>query len=87
MQIQSIESSVCNDSAEKWKQRHNKIEDMHHEYRNSLLSLGFDPEGKDLLEIITFLANELNKTKAELAELKDYTRNNFYKISYEDLSI
>ena len=87
MQIQGIESSVCNDWSEKWKQRHDKIEDVHREYKNSLISLGFDPEGKDLLEIITFLANELNKTMAALVELKDYTRKTFYKFSYGDLSL
>lgn len=61
MEIQTKKPSVCNDWTEKWKQQHDKIEKMHQEYRNSLISLGFDPEGKDLLEIITFLANELNE--------------------------
>lgn len=74
MQLIGIEASTPSEWAEKWKQRHDKIEEMHQEYRNSLISLGFDPEGKDLLEIITFLANELNKTKKELADLKSYTK-------------
>ena len=87
MQLTDIEASTSIEWSEIWKQTHDKIEEMHQEYRNSLLCLGFDPEGKDLLEIITFLANELNKTKAELAELKEYTRKTFYKFSYRDLSI
>lgn len=87
MQIQSIESSVCNDWAEKWNQNRDKIEKIELEYVRSLISLGFNPEGKDLLEIITFLANELNTTKKELADLKSYTELKFYKISYGDLSI
>ena len=86
MQIQGIEPSVCDEWSEKRNQNHEKIENMKHEYINSLISLGFNPEGKDLLEIITFLANELNKTKAELAHLKSYTEVKFYKISYGDVS-
>ena len=86
MQLQGIESSVCNEVSEKWNQNREKTENMRQEYTNSLISLGFNPEGKDLLESITFLANELNKTKAELADLKSYTKLKFYKISYGDLS-
>lgn len=84
MQLTDIEASTSTDCSEKWKQNHDKIEEMYQEYRNSLISLGFDPEGKDLLEIITFLSNELNKTKKELADLKSYIELKFYKISYGD---
>ena len=87
MQLTGIEASTPTEWSGIWKQTHDKIEEMHQEYKNSLISLGFDPEGKDLLEIITFLANELNKTRAELAELKEYTTKTFYKFSYGDLSI
>lgn len=85
MQLQGIET-LATDWSEKWTQHYEKIEKMKQEYTNSLISLGFNPEGKDLLEIIAFLANELNKTKAELADLKSYTELKFYKISYGDVS-
>lgn len=85
MYIQGTESSVCNKWFEEWTQHHEKIEKIKQEYTDSLISLGFNPEGKDLLEIITFLANELNNTKAELADLKSYTELKFYKVSYGDV--
>ena len=86
MQLKGIEASTLAECSEKRKQNTDKIEAMHQEYINSLISLGFDPEGKDLLEIITFLTNELNKTKKELADLKAYIELKFYKISYGDVS-
>ena len=87
MQLIGMEASTPAEWSEIWKQTHDKIEEMHQEYRNSLICLGFDPEGKDLLEIIIFLTNELNKTKAELADLKSYTELKFYRISHGDLSL
>ena len=44
----------------------NKIEDMMHEYQAAFASLGFDVRNKDLIEVLTFLVNELNKTKVDL---------------------
>ena len=44
----------------------NKVEDMMHEYQAAFASLGFDVRNKDLIEVLTFLVNELNKTKVEL---------------------
>lgn len=44
----------------------NKVEDMMHEYQAAFVALGFDVRNKDLIEVLTFLVNELNKTKAEL---------------------
>ena len=86
MQLKGIEPSVCNDLAEKQNQNHVKVEEIYQEYMTSLISLGFNPEGKDLLEVIAFLTNELNTTKKELADLKSYVELKFYKISYGDVS-
>ena len=56
-----IEETVVEESIFKeYEAKREKIENMMHDYRVSLLSLGYDPEGKDLIEVITFLANRLN---------------------------
>lgn len=60
--IDNIEESAILDYEEKRK----NFERIHHEYINSLISLGFNPEGKDLLESITFLANTLNNVMCTL---------------------
>lgn len=54
--IGNIEESKIIDYEEKRK----NLERIHYEYTNALISLGFNPEGKDLIEAITFLANTLN---------------------------
>jgi hypothetical protein len=47
-----IEENVFED----YEAKREKIENMMHEYRSSLIALGYDPEGKDLIEVIIFLA-------------------------------
>lgn len=47
-----------------------KLENMMHEYRAAFIALGFDTYNKDIIEVLTFLVNELNKTKGELYDLK-----------------
>lgn len=67
------------------KERKQQIDNMIHDYKHAFMSLGFDvEEHKDILEVLTFLVNELNKTKIELENLKSYTRDKFYKISFGD---
>ena len=51
-----IEESIVED----YEAKKEKIENMMHDYRVSLISLGYNPEGKDIIEVITFLANKLN---------------------------
>lgn len=62
------------------EERKQQIDNMRQDYRNAFISLGFDVENKDILEVLTFLVNELNKTKAELESLKSYARDKFYKL-------
>ena len=52
-------------------------------YQNSLISIGINPEGKDLLEVIAALANELNKTIHELNDLKIEMYNKIDNIEKE----
>jgi hypothetical protein len=58
----------------------NKIEDMMHEYQAAFASLGFDVRNKDLIEVLTFLVNELTKTKVDLynvlCEVRGSNENN-----------
>ena len=63
-----------------WEKKRERIENMQHDFQNALISIGFDPRGKDLLEVITFLANELNTTMCELYQLKVEMYNKIYKI-------
>ena len=54
-----------------------KIENMMHEYRSSLLALGYDPEGKDIIEVITFLTNTLNNVMCTLQYHKKKIEDNY----------
>ena len=54
-----------------------KIENMMHEYRSSFISLGYDPAGKDLIEVITFLANTLNTVMCTLQYHKNKIEDNY----------
>lgn len=56
-----------------------RAEDIIHTFTNSLISIGINPDGKDLLEIIAELANELNKIKAELYNFKNEMRKELNK--------
>lgn len=47
-----------------------RVEQIRHTFTNSLISIGINPEGKDLLEIIAAIADELNKNMCELQNLK-----------------
>ena len=54
-----------------------KIENMMHDYRASLIALGYDPAGKDLIEVITFLANTLNNVMCTLQYHKKKIEDNY----------
>ena len=56
-----------------------KIENMMmmQEYDNAFLSMGFNTEGKDIIEVLTFLVNELNKTQAAYYYLKKKVEENY----------
>jgi hypothetical protein len=49
----------------------NRVAEIKHKYAQSLISIGTDPTNKDLLEIITHLLDELNKTISVLSDLKN----------------
>ena len=57
-----------------YEEKRKNLERIYHDYKDSLISLGFNPEGKDLLESITFLANTLNNVMCTLEYHK--RRNN-----------
>ena len=57
-----------------------KIDNMMQEYHNAFLSMGFNTENKDLLELLTFLVNELNKTQAAYYDLKKKVEENYEAI-------
>lgn len=48
-----------------------KVNRIINNYEVALLRIGIDVRGKDLLEVIAELADELNKTKVELLDLKN----------------
>lgn len=56
-----------------------RIDNIRHKYTQALIGIGIDPEGKDLLEVIAELADELNRTKAELYHFKDEIRKELNK--------
>ena len=60
-----------------WNQM--RIDDIRHKYTQALISIGINPEGKDLLEVIAELADELNRTKAELYQFKNEIRKELNK--------
>lgn len=60
-----------------WNQM--RIDDIRHKYTQALISIGINPEGKDLLEVIAGLADELNRTKAELYHFKNEVRKELNK--------
>lgn len=68
-----IEENVSVD----YEAKREKIENMMHEYRSSLIALGYDPEGKDLIEVITFLANTLNNVMCTLEYHKKRIEDNY----------
>ena len=68
-----VEESIFKD----YDAEREKIENMMHEYRVSLLALGYDPEGKDLIEVITFLANTLNNAMCTLQYHKYRIEDNY----------
>ena len=57
-----------------------KIDNMMHEYSNAFLCLGFDVADKDIIEVLTFLVNELNKTQAAYHDLKKRVEDNYEAI-------
>ena len=68
-----VEESLFSD----YEAKREKIENMMHEYRSSLLALGYDPEGKDLIEVITFLTNTLNNVMCTLQYHKKKIEDNY----------
>lgn len=50
--------------------RKKHIEDIQHKFVSSLIPIGIDPRGKDLLEVIAELADKLNTTMTALYHLK-----------------
>ena len=62
------------------KDRRKHIEDIQHRFVSSLVPIGIDPRGKDLLEVIAELADKLNTTMCELYHLK----TEFYTNSLHD---
>ena len=51
-----------------------RAEQIFSQFENSLISIGINPEGKDLLGIIVELADEINKVKADLYNFQEETR-------------
>lgn len=62
---------------EDYKAKREKTEKMVHDCRSSLIALGYDPEGKNLLEVITFLANTLNNVMCTLEYHKKKIQDNY----------
>ena len=58
------------------------FENMMHEYRSAFVALGFDVQGKDIVEVLTFLVNELNNTKAELYQFKTETETKIWDLTW-----
>lgn len=52
-----------------------KVERILHTYENSLRSVGIDPEGKDLLEVIAELANIIANMQGEVFDLQQEMHN------------
>ena len=59
------------------------IDNIRHKYTQSLIQIGINPDGMDLLEVIAALADTLNKTMAELWSLKVEMYNKIYNIEKE----
>ena len=57
-----------------------KIDNMMQEYHNAFLSMGFDVTGKDIIEVLTFLVNELNRTQTAYYDLKKKVEQNYEAI-------
>lgn len=57
-----------------------QIEEIRHKYTKSLISIGINPEGKDLLEVIADLVDALNRTMCELRDLEVEFYNFKYKV-------
>ena len=57
-----------------------KIDNMMQEYNNAFLSMGFDVTGKDIIEMLTFLVNQLNRTQAAYYDLKKKVEENYEAI-------
>ena len=68
-----VEESIFED----YEAKREKIENMMHDYRASLIALGYDPAGKDLIEVITFLANTLNNVMCTLQYHKNKIEDNY----------
>ncbi|MBO5711419.1 MAG: hypothetical protein J6R47_01140 [Acholeplasmatales bacterium] len=60
-----------------YEAKREKFENMMHDYRVSLIALGYDPTGKDLIEVITFLANTLNNAMCTLQYHKYKIEDNY----------
>ena len=60
-----------------------KINQIINNYEAALIRIGIDVRGKDLLEVIAELADELNNTKAELRDLKNEVHNKSYSTDKE----
>ena len=58
------------------------FENMMHEYQSAFIALGFDVQNKDIVEVLTFLVNELNKTKAELYQFKTETETKIWNLTW-----
>ena len=65
-----------------YEAKREKIENMMHDYKASLIALGYNPEGKDLIEVITFLANTLNNVMCTL----EYHKRRMNDIDTESLA-
>ena len=76
-EINFVNPKIEENVFEEYEAKREKIENMMHEYRSSLLALGHDPEGKDLIEVITFLANTLNKVMCTLQYHKKQIESNY----------
>ena len=61
-------------------EKQKKIENMMQEYDNAFLSMGFNVTGKDIIEVLTFLVNELNRTQAAYCDLKKKVEENYEAI-------
>ena len=61
-------------------EKQKKVDNMMSEYHNAFLSMGFDVTGKDIIEVLTFLVNQLNKTQAAYYDLKKKVEENYEAI-------
>ena len=62
------------------EEKKKKIDNMMQEYSNAFLSMGFDVTGKDIIEVLTFLVNQLNKTHVAYYDLKKKVEENYEAI-------